>query len=296
MSSDISTFLFAQVVILAITSATIALILIKFDYFVLAPFSGLFTIVYWSHIRASCMDPGIIPRNPTDVIPHPPQQDPEEKIIFKYCPTCKIYRNSRAKHCRFCDNCVMQFDHHCPWLGNCVGVRNYRYFLTFVVSTVIACLYVIALCIADITIEVTDREYDGSLASLKYVGGSIALLLLTSIVELSLIPLACFHLKLLAIGETTNENLRGVYESRENPANRGLSGNIHEACCIPIAKSQLELHCFVDETFETSKAVTLEEIHVIKYGKMKFKEHKNSNDRDDEVEKNTQQNNKCFHQ
>ena len=44
--------------------------------------------------------------------------------ILRLCHTCRVVRPLRAKHCRICDRCVAQFDHHCPYIYNCVGLRN----------------------------------------------------------------------------------------------------------------------------------------------------------------------------
>lgn len=47
------------------------------------------------------------------------------------CGFCDIIQPLRSKHCEECQQCVRRYDHHCPWLGNCVGERNHKFFLAF---------------------------------------------------------------------------------------------------------------------------------------------------------------------
>ena len=57
-----------------------------------------------------------------------------EKIdSTQLCPDCKTIKTSRSKHCAVCGHCIERFDHHCPWINNCVGVGNHNYFICYVI-------------------------------------------------------------------------------------------------------------------------------------------------------------------
>lgn len=52
----------------------------------------------------------------------------------KWCRECSIWRPHRCGHCHMCGRCVMRLDHHCVWMGTCVGERNMRFFAAFFFS------------------------------------------------------------------------------------------------------------------------------------------------------------------
>ena len=103
-------------------------------------------------LLTSGRDPGIVPRNSrppefdeTCDIPTPSMEwingtTPHLKlprtkdvvvnghiVKVKFCNTCLLYRPPRTSHCSICDNCVQRFDHHCPWVGQCIGIVSPLY-------------------------------------------------------------------------------------------------------------------------------------------------------------------------
>lgn len=53
---------------------------------------------------------------------------------LRLCDTCLIFRPRGAAHCTDCGHCLLEKDHHCFWLSNCIGRNNLRVFTVFILS------------------------------------------------------------------------------------------------------------------------------------------------------------------
>ena len=48
----------------------------------------------------------------------------EKPCPGRWCDFCHAWQRLRAHHCNACERCVATHDHHCPWLGTCIGAEN----------------------------------------------------------------------------------------------------------------------------------------------------------------------------
>ncbi|XP_048827139.1 palmitoyltransferase ZDHHC2 isoform X4 [Brienomyrus brachyistius] len=60
----------------------------------------------------------------------------------RYCDRCQIVKPDRCHHCSVCDKCILKMDHHCPWVNNCVGFSNYKFFILFLAYSLLYCLFI----------------------------------------------------------------------------------------------------------------------------------------------------------
>ncbi|CAD8050225.1 unnamed protein product [Paramecium sonneborni] len=62
---------------------------------------------------------------------------------WEVCSECLIKKPERSRHCEFCKQCIVVYDHHCPWVNNCIGAKNYFIYFFFITIIWINLLHII---------------------------------------------------------------------------------------------------------------------------------------------------------
>uniref|UniRef100_A0A667YVI1 Palmitoyltransferase n=1 Tax=Myripristis murdjan TaxID=586833 RepID=A0A667YVI1_9TELE len=241
---------------------------------------ALFVFVVISLLQTSFTDPGILPRaTPEEAADiekqidtsgsstyRPPPRTKEilinqQVVKLKYCFTCKMFRPPRTSHCSLCDNCVERFDHHCPWVGNCVGKRNYRFFYSFIISLSFLTSFIFGCVITHLTLR------NHVLSGLDYSLLTVVELVICFFSIWSILGLSGFHTYLVASNLTTNEDIKGSWSSKrgtEDTGNPYTYNSIITNCCVtlcgPMPPSLIDRRGFLppDEVTPAASASEIE--------------------------------------
>ena len=101
---------------------------------VLGPIFKVLYITFWTltifvYLLIFLSNPGIIPQKSGRDL----NEDVENKNQYS-CLKCMALKVQRAYHCEDCDVCIDNFDHHCIWVGKCIGGKNLRLFYIFIAT------------------------------------------------------------------------------------------------------------------------------------------------------------------
>ncbi|XP_055950261.1 palmitoyltransferase ZDHHC5-like [Argiope bruennichi] len=181
---------------------------------------------------ATFVNPGVIPKatpdeSKGDRVGSPTYQDIEihgVKVRLKWCVTCQFYRPPRCVHCGVCDNCIETFDHHCPWVNNCIGRRNYRYFFMFLLWLSIHMISILCLCVFYMKDHLDEIKQLQTIMTIIIIG-------IIVILFIPILGLTAYHIMLIMQGRTTNEQVTGKFMDVKSPYTRGCCKNIMYSLC-----------------------------------------------------------------
>ncbi|CAE6345764.1 unnamed protein product [Rhizoctonia solani] len=129
-----------------------------------------------------------------------PPQTPVLADEYRYCARDKLMKPMRTHHCRLCATCVLQYDHHCPWIGQCVGAYNRKFFVNFTFWSTWFTAWVFGTLLADLIVDSRNISY-------QLDGQEIAVIALAGLFTMFTASLTAGHTRLLIINATTVESL-----------------------------------------------------------------------------------------
>ncbi|KAG9281727.1 putative palmitoyltransferase ZDHHC12 [Astyanax mexicanus] len=192
------------------------------------------------YFAVSLMDPGFVLSDDCDLQftlgLTEEQQDmiPQTKTLrLRRCGHCLLQQPMRSKHCQTCQHCVRRYDHHCPWIENCVGERNHRWFVLYLAVQLVVLLWGLHMAWSGFTHAPTWQLW------LKTNSVLLATATVVAVLSLTVLLLLGSHLYLVSLNTTTWEFMsrhRISYLKHcgadENPFDRGTLRNLWGFFCV----------------------------------------------------------------
>ncbi|XP_041622190.1 palmitoyltransferase ZDHHC20 isoform X3 [Vulpes vulpes] len=117
---------------------------------------------------------------------------------IRYCERCQLIKPDRAHHCSACDMCILKMDHHCPWVNNCVGFSNYKFFLLFLLYSLLYCLFV-----ATTVLQYFIKFWTNELSDTRAKFHVLFLFFVSTMFFISVLSLFSYHCWLVGKNRTT---------------------------------------------------------------------------------------------
>lgn len=171
-------------------------------------FTCLALLAVSAHARSMTSDPGTIPKGNFN----------EDNIrnsgyaagdVVVRCTKCECIKLHRAHHCSTCQRCIRKMDHHCPWINNCVGEYNQKFFMLFTFYIMMISIYSLILA-AQYVFSCSDKDWQGC----SYFSPPATIIFIIFLVFEGLLfgiftlVMLCTQVSAVISDETTIENLK----------------------------------------------------------------------------------------
>uniref|UniRef100_A0A1A8PLD8 Palmitoyltransferase n=2 Tax=Nothobranchius rachovii TaxID=451742 RepID=A0A1A8PLD8_9TELE len=203
-----------------------------------ALFFLLVTLSVLLYFTVSLMDPGFVL---SDTLKTGQGSGEETELMIsqpstprlRRCGFCLLQQPMRAKHCQTCTRCVRRFDHHCPWMENCVGERNHRWFIVYLLVQLLTLLWAVHIALSGIfpgeKWGLWFRANGFLLVALGFVGIFSVVVLLLLGCHFYLISINCTTWEFMSRHRISYLKDRGA---EENPFDRGVFCNLWDFFCV----------------------------------------------------------------